>query len=143
MPTPTAIIDVVGGPVAIGRPIANQFDLIHAVRDGFPVGVVHALLNSGRLSRAETDRVVLPRKTLAHREQIGTLTSDQSDRLLRVVRVLVAAEETFGSREKAHQWLRRPTAVLANEAPLDLLDTEEGAREVETVLGRIAHGIAA
>jgi uncharacterized protein (DUF2384 family) len=32
---------------------------------------------------------------------------------------------------------------LAGERPLDLLDTDEGAREVETLLGRISHGIAA
>jgi len=86
---------------------------------------------------------VLPRRTLAHRETIGTLTPDQSDRLLRVARVLALAEEVFGSQDKAHLWLRRPTTVLAGEAPLEWLDTEEGAREVETVLGRIAHGIAA
>jgi len=53
------------------------------------------------------------------------------------------AEETFGSQEKAGVWLRRPTTVLAGERPLHLLDTDEGAREVETLLGRISHGIAA
>ena len=72
MPTPTAIIDVVGGPSVVGSLIVNQFDLIRAVRAGLPVNAVHALMQSGRLSRAETDRVVLPRKTLAHRERIGT-----------------------------------------------------------------------
>ena len=60
-----------------------------------------------------------------------------------LVRVVAAAEETFGSREKAGTWLRRPTIALAGESPLDLLDTDEGAREVETLLGRVAHGIAA
>ena len=143
MPTPTAIIDVVGGPSVVGTLINTQFDLIRAVRAGLPVNAVHALMHSGRLSRAETDRVVLPRKTLAHRERIGTLTTDQSDRLMRVARIFAVAEEVFGTREKAHQWLRRPTRALANEVPLDLLDTEEGAREVEIILGRIAHGIAA
>lgn len=143
MPTPNAIIDVVGGAAVVETPIFSQFDLIRVVRAGLPVGAVHALIRSGRLSRAETDRVVVARKTLAHRERIGTLTADQSDRLVRVARVLATAEETFGDRDKAHRWLRRPTATLADEAPLDLLDTEEGAREVESVLGRIAHGIAA
>ena len=143
MPTPTAIIDVVGGPSVVGALINTQFDLIRAVRAGLPVNTVHALMQSGRLSRAETDRVVLPRKTLAHRERIGTLTTDQSDRLMRVARIFAVAEEVFGTRDKAHQWLRRPTRVLADEVPLDLLDTEEGAREVEIILGRIAHGIAA
>lgn len=143
MPTPTAIIDVVGGPAVVGASIINQFDLIRAVRAGLPVNTVHALMQSGRLTRAETDRVLMPRKTLAHRERLGTLTSDQSDRLVRVARVLAAAEEVFGDQDKAHRWLRRPTAALADEAPLELLDTEEGAREVEIILGRIAHGIAA
>lgn len=74
---------------------------------------------------------------------MGTLTPEQSDRLVRVARVLAAAEETFGSREKAGAWLCRPTVALGGERPLHLLDTDEGARRVETLLGRIAHGIAA
>ena len=73
----------------------------------------------------------------------GTLTPEQSDRLVRVARVIASAEETFGSRDKACTWLRRPTTALAGESPLNLLDTDEGAREVETLLGRVAHGIAA
>ena len=53
------------------------------------------------------------------------------------------AEETFGSQEKAARWLRRPTVALDGEAPLDLLDTSEGSRAVETLLGRIDHGLGA
>ena len=68
--------------------------------------------------------------------------AEQSDRLVRVVRVLAAAEETFGSQDKASRWLRRPTKVLEGEAPLELLDTTEGAREVEDLLHRIDHGLA-
>jgi uncharacterized protein (DUF2384 family) len=37
----------------------------------------------------------------------------------------------------------RPSAVLADHAPLHLLDTDIGPRQVETLLGRIEHGIAA
>lgn len=74
---------------------------------------------------------------------MGTLTPEQSDRLVRVAPVIAAVEETFGGREKAGTWLRRPTAALAGERPVELLDTDEGAREVETLPGRTAHGIAA
>ncbi len=118
-------------------------DLVRLVRRGLPVGAVETMLDSGLLSPVELDRIVLPRKTLAHRRKLGTLTPEQSDRLVRVARVMALAETTFGSQEKAGQWLRRPTAVFEGERPLDLLDTDEGAREVETLLGRIAHGIAA
>jgi putative toxin-antitoxin system antitoxin component (TIGR02293 family) len=135
--------DVVGGAAVVGQSAVTGIDLVKLVRHGLPVGTVEYVLDSGRLTLAELDHIVLPRKTLANRRKLGTLTPEQSDRLVRVARVLAAAEETFGSREKAGAWLRRPTQVLAGEAPLHLLDTDEGARAVETLLGRIGHGIAA
>jgi len=115
---------------------------IEATRRGLPIAAVDQLVDSGRLSLAEIDQVVMPRKTLAHRRVIGALTPDQSDRLIRVVRVVVAAEYTFGAFDKAHRWLRRPTTALEGDAPLALLDTSEGSRQVERLLARIDHGLA-
>ena len=122
---------------------AETQDLIRLIREGLPTTAVEYLLEQGWLTLAELDRIVLPRKTFYHRRKLGRLTAEQSDRLLRVVRILNLAEETFANKNKAHVWLRRPTRVLAGERPLDLLDTEQGCRAVETLLGRIAHGIAA
>lgn len=118
-------------------------ELVAAVRAGLPVSAVDEALASGRITAAEIDRLAIPRKTLAHRRAKGRLTPDQSDRLLRLLRILDEAEATFADRTRAGIWLRRPTTALGGEAPLDLLDTEVGARQVETLLGRIAHGIAA
>ena len=143
MTTHPSVLDIVGGAAVVGSDVAAGVDLVRLVRRGLPVGAVQFVLDSGSLTPAELDRIVLPRKTLANRRKLGTLTPEQSDRLVRVARVLAAAEETFGNREKAGAWLRRPTTALAGEIPLELLDTDEGAREVETLLGRIAHGIAA
>jgi putative toxin-antitoxin system antitoxin component (TIGR02293 family) len=143
MGTPLSALDVVGGVDVVGGDVGTGMDLVRIVRRGLPVGAVQFVLDSGRLSLAELDRIVLPRKTLTNRRKLGTLTPEQSDRLVRVARVLAVAEETFGSREKAAVWLRRPTTVLGGEYPLQVLDTDGGAREVETLLGRIAHGVAA
>ena len=143
MSSPTRVLELVGGQRITRVPIKDVHDLIQLVRQGLPTQAVDTLLAQGRLTLAELDRLVLPRKTLYHRRKLGHLTSQQSDRLLRVVRMLALAEETFGSADKAHAWLRRSTAALASERPLDLLDTEEGTRTVEVLLGRIAHGIAA
>jgi putative toxin-antitoxin system antitoxin component (TIGR02293 family) len=140
-PTFLRIIEDTKG--AQGSVVRTGLDLVREIRKGLPAAAVEKFVQAGRLSNAEVDRIVLPRKTLAHRKAIGRLTADQSDRLMRVARVIAFAEDTFGDEKKAYAWLRRPTSVLAESAPLDLLDTEEGAREVETVLGRIAHGIAA
>jgi len=67
---------------------------------------------------------------------------ERSDRLIRVARVIAAAENTFGSTEKAHRWLRRPTTVRRRRgarAPRH----SEGSRQVERLLFRIDHGVAA
>jgi len=136
-------LDIIGGPEGAGGRTEKGFDLVRLVRLGLPVRALQHVIDTGRLTRAEVDSVVLPRKTLANRQKLGTLTQDQSDRLIRVARILAAAEETFGSREKAGAWLRRPTTLLAGDRPLDMLDTDEGTRNVEALLGRIGHGIAA
>ena len=40
----------------------------------------------------------------------------------------------------ASRWLRRSNRALGGVAPLDAIDTELGARQVENLLGRIAYG---
>jgi putative toxin-antitoxin system antitoxin component (TIGR02293 family) len=112
------------------------------LRQGFSLEVVDRALDEGKLSPAELDRLVLPRKTLSHRRILGSLTPDQSDRLSRVLRMIAETEATFGDPAKAHAWLRRPNQLLDGEAPLARLDTDFGTRQVEAILGRIAHGLA-
>lgn len=143
MTAPASALDLVGGAAIIGGAVGPGMDMVKLIRRGLPVGAVQFVLDSRRLTIAELDQIVLPRKTLANRRRIGNLTPEQSDRLIRVARVLAAAEETFGNQEKAGAWLRRPTRALVGECPLHLLDTDEGAREVTALLGRIGHGIAA
>jgi putative toxin-antitoxin system antitoxin component (TIGR02293 family) len=113
------------------------------VREGLALSVVDKALADGRISAVELDRLALSRKTLAHRRGLGSLTPDQSDRFSRLLRIIEETEATFGDQGKAHTWLRRPTPLLDGEAPLDRLDTDIGTRQVEAILGRIAHGLAA
>ncbi len=41
------------------------------------------------------------------------------------------AEDVLDSKEAAREWLRSPARALGGESPLDYIDTEVGAREVE------------
>ena len=113
------------------------------VHEGLPLSVVDQALADGRISLAELDRLALLRKTLAHRRGLGSLPPDQSDQLRRLLRIIEEAEASFGDAGKVRIWLRRPTARLDGEAPLDRLDTDIGTRQVEAILGRIAPGLAA
>ena len=102
----------------MGAGASADMDRVTLVLRGLSVGAVQFMLDSGWLTPAELDRLVLPRKTLANRRKLDTLTPEQSDRLLRAARVIAAAEETFGAREKAATWLHRSTAALARTSRL-------------------------
>lgn len=143
MVTSATLISAIGGEAVVHQKVSSGLDIVRLVRQGLPVSVVDELMKTFGLTLEEVDRIVIPRKTLSHRRKLGTLTSQQSERVLRVARVLSLAGETFGSKSKTMTWLRRPTRPLDDEAPLSLLDTEEGAQLVERLLGRIGHGIAA
>ena len=126
----------------IPREVHSDLDWVRAVQSGLPASAVDAVMDDLGFSMAEVERLVMPRRTIAHRRAHGQpLTRDESDRLARLARVALAARETFGGQSKAHEWLRRANRALAGVAPIDLLDTDDGARLVEQVLGRLAHGL--
>ena len=127
----------------LGTNLHTWTALISAVRSGLPVSAIDTLVVTHRITTSEVDHVILPRKTLANRKRIGTLTPEQSDRLLRVAKVIALAEEAFASKNKASTWLRRKTTALDGQIPFEMLDTNEGAHQVEMLLGRIRHGLAA
>jgi len=86
--------------------------------------------------------VHIPARTLARRKAGGRLDPDESDRLVRISRVIAAAITLFeGNHASARHWLTSPRAALRNQAPLELAQTDVGAREVERLIGQLEHGI--
>lgn len=129
-----------GGASSLGR---SQADLALAVRDRLPLSTLKKLAQAG-LTEQEIGRFVIPQRTRRHRaERDQPLTVEESDRAVRLVRTQTLAEEAFGDRDKANLWLRRPLAGLRGETPLDLAQTEAGARVIEMILVKIAWGAAA
>jgi putative toxin-antitoxin system antitoxin component (TIGR02293 family) len=81
---------------------------------------------------------------LSHRKSRGEfLTHEESDRAVRLARVISLAEEIFGEEAKAGRWLRKPKARFSGRAPLELLRTDAGARLVEEMLLQLDYGFAA
>jgi putative toxin-antitoxin system antitoxin component (TIGR02293 family) len=123
---------------------ALRMALIEQIRQGFQFKLVEELAKLAGVELSElVDLGVIPRRTLAHSKLNQQFSPAQSDRATRFFRLFQRAKDTFGSDEKAMSWLKRPTKPLQQNAPMDLLDTEEGARVVEDLLTRIDYGIAA
>jgi putative toxin-antitoxin system antitoxin component (TIGR02293 family) len=117
---------------------------------------LHSLIEAGlrwssieRLARAlalplaqiaETARIA-PR-TLTRRREEGRFDADESERLVRLGRLVDLAVQLFeGDLPGARRWLAAPQPALGGRTPLELSRTEVGAREVEALIGRLEHGI--
>jgi putative toxin-antitoxin system antitoxin component (TIGR02293 family) len=137
-----AIAAKLGGERVLRRDVRSEMDLAQLIHEGLPTRAVDTVVTSGLLDPSEMYMLVIARRTLAHRkEKRQSLSPDQSDRLARVVRVAARAEEALGSQEKAGRWLRKPNRALEGKRPIDLLESDVGARMVERVLGRIEYGV--
>src|SRR2546426_1852166 len=132
------VMEMLGGARVFRGRQSNPSELRTRIKDGFPYAALESIRTRLRLSLPETAMLLhTPLRTLARRRRERKLQADESDRLYRLARVAGQAITVFGNEEKAATWLRRPNRALNNEIPLQLLDTEVGARQVEDVLGRI------
>ena len=123
------------------RAPATESDILRLVEGRLGASVIKRLSALG-LERSEIDEVVIPSRTLQHRRsRREKLTMEESDRVLRIIRVLSSAEAVYGGRERALAWLRKPQARLDGRSPLSLLKTDTGSRIVEETLIQIDEGI--
>lgn len=88
------------------------------------------------------DLLKIPARTLARRRKAKRLHADESDRLMRLARVVGLAIHLFeGDLHEARAWLLAPQGALGGRRPLEFATSEVGAREVENLIGRLEHGI--
>jgi len=135
--TPDTIEDL------IGVMPKSDFDLATIVERGLPTSRL-ALLKDHGLTFTEVSEVVISPRTLKHRKARRERLSDQeTDRLVRVARIVALADNVFGNPQKALKWLRTESARMGGRRPLSMLRTDAGGRLVESRLWQIDEGIFA
>ncbi len=136
------IAGIMGGPQILESDIQGEFDLEEAVRQGIPAQAVRNVATStGATLQVLQDVMGIDRSTFARRIRThARLKAAESDRLVRVARIAALAIEALGAAD-AIAWLNEPNYALGERVPLNLLETEVGARQVEQVIGRIEHGV--
>lgn len=136
-----ATIEELGGAAVLGRALATEGDLRSAIREGFPKEVVGCVMDSAGLTLKDLSQGLnLSPRSLQRRVEQGRLARHESDRIYRLARIVALAKHYIGDKDSAVRWLKRSNRALGGSAPLELMDTELGARSVENVLGRIAYG---
>jgi putative toxin-antitoxin system antitoxin component (TIGR02293 family) len=147
MPTPQPVLETVirklGGRQALGQEVTSEADLARVVSRRIPLKALMHIKRSG-FSDREIERFIIPARTRRHRQgRKEPLTVDESDRLVRLTRIQALAEDVFGDAEQANRWLREGLGIMNGKSPLEVAQTEAGARVVEQILAKIDWGAAA
>ena len=117
-------------------------ELIRQIQKGLRFTELETLQNSIDLPFEQlAAKLSISRSTLQRRKAAGRLSPDESDKVIRYSRLVRQAADFFGDIEKARAWLKHPQYGLGGAVPLDYARTEEGAREVENLLGRMKYGV--
>lgn len=120
---------------------STPMDLVDMVREGLPWALYQGVMTDlGYTDQMAAGVLHIPLRTLTRRKG-GRLDPQESERVLRLVRLRAKAEDVLGTGEKATLWLESPNRALGGLPPLSLLDTDIGTQAAEDVLTRIEYGV--
>ena len=143
-----AVAAVLGGEDVLKEPVHDLGDLERVVARGLPEEAlhhtIHAAVGGGPGAPASRRRALAARLVppATRKRRAGTaLTPEESARVERVARVVALAEYVWEDRSKAQAFLARPHALLEERAPLDVAQTELGARRVERLLHELEYSL--
>jgi putative toxin-antitoxin system antitoxin component (TIGR02293 family) len=129
--------------LGLKEPLHKPLDLVRALDQGLALSALDSLVRQGYLKVAEL-AVVAPPRTLSHRRAKGErLRPDESERLARIGKTIVLAEQVFGDKADALEWLHAPKRKFEGKTPFALLATAEGGQLVEEELVSIDEGYVA
>jgi putative toxin-antitoxin system antitoxin component (TIGR02293 family) len=128
---------MLGGEQVLGRRVRSVSDLRETVEAGLPVrslDVVARHVARNERDAAELKYRVVPRTTLHRRTR---LTADEGQRLERLARMAVLAEEVWEDADLAHEFLTSAQPQLGGKRPVEMARSDLATREVEELLFRL------
>jgi putative toxin-antitoxin system antitoxin component (TIGR02293 family) len=137
-------VEAFGGRKHLGKDVKDPSEFRDLIKKGIPVSAgnyfKHILgLNDKDFAEAIGTSFRTFYRKKSHKG--GRLSFTESDRLYRYARIFAFAVEVLGDEESAREWFHSPQIALEYRTPLEMMDTDLGAEEVEDTLGRIMHGV--
>ena len=127
---------------AVSKRSTHPTELIQKIQKGLRFSELKTLQDTLDLPFEKlAAKLCISRSTLQRRKTSGRLSPDESDKVVRLSRLLEHATSVFGDVEKARAWLKHPQYGLGGAVPLEYAQTEVGAREVDDLLGRIDYSV--
>lgn len=124
-------------------PGRDPWETMERVDRGVEYRALPKLAAAVGLSEEEVAKLAsISARTLARRRDAKRFSALESERIVRLEHTVDLAREFFdGDDRAARDWLLLESPALRGVAPLHVAAKEVGAREVEKLLGRLAHGI--
>ena len=127
---------------AVSKRATHPTELIQKIQKGLRFSELKTLQDTLDLPFEKlAAKLCISRSTLQRRKTSGRLSPNESDKVVRLSRLLEHATSVFGDVEKARAWLKHPQYGLGGAVPLEYAQTEVGAREVDDLLGRIDYSV--
>lgn len=121
---------------------ADGVMLMEQIGEGLEGGVANRIITWALITQADLRHITGIPATTFNRGLKNRFTAEQSERLVRFIRVMDRAVALFeGDKHKAQQWLNEPARALGNKKPADLVSSETGAYEVLKFITRLEHGV--
>jgi putative toxin-antitoxin system antitoxin component (TIGR02293 family) len=128
---------------SVGVRYGTHLEAARIVHGGLPFSAIGRLQKASGLTLERIKQIArISEGSFARRKQSGRLSVDESERLLRLSRIFECAVALYDRDVAgARAWLEASLPVLGDQKPIELVQTEPGAREVEDLIGRIGHGV--
>lgn len=131
------VADLLGNRRDLGEAQFCASALIALIRRGLPLSAVRSWPAKLGLTRSEVERVLGLGARALERRTGSRLTPGESERAVRVARLVAQAERVFQDPALALAWCQSPQPSLGHETPFQVLDTGMGGSAVRELLERV------
>lgn len=116
--------------------------LLGQINEGLEGRIAGLIADWVKITQSDLRKMSGIPSTTFNRSVKARFSADQSERLVRIIRVIDRAVELFeGDKAQAKKWLSEPNRALGWKVPADLMASETGAYEVMKLITRVEHGV--
>jgi putative toxin-antitoxin system antitoxin component (TIGR02293 family) len=137
------LVHILGGKAAMASEPATASEWVARIQSGLPAASAFAFKEALGLTNEQLASVlgVSPRTLARLAPAKARLDLVSGDRLVRAARLFAIATDVLEEPQAAARWLKVPQRALGGAIPLELAQTDVGARAVESLLGRMEYGV--
>ncbi|HDL6960668.1 TPA: DUF2384 domain-containing protein [Yersinia enterocolitica] len=116
--------------------------LLRQISEGLDGKIANLIVDWAKITQNDLRKMSGIPSTTFSRSRKARFSAEQSERLVRIIRVIDRTVELFeGDKEEAQKWLSEPNRALGWKVPAELMASETGAYEIMKLITRLEHGV--